>query len=144
MVAGGRACKRKREEIIMMNTVERIVIVNNGVYVNVVMEDNMGEILVDKTVRANKKLMLRMTMNEYYGFPEDAGYENEEVERELNSYVDIVDKESIAELCEMTVDEFTERFMDMETRSYRLDENGYIIPKEEASMLIYAIYERKH
>jgi hypothetical protein len=144
MVAGGRACKRKREEIIMMNTVERIVIVNNGVYVNVVMEDNMGEILVDKTVRANKKLMLRMTMNEYYGFPEDAGYENEEVERELNSYVDIVDKESIAELCEMTVDEFTERFMDMETRSYRLDENGYIIPKEEASILIYAIYERKH
>jgi hypothetical protein len=144
MVAGGRACKRKREEIIMMNTVERIVIVNNGVYVNVVMEDNMGEILVDKTVRANKKLMLRMTMNEYYGFPEDAGYENEEVERELNSYMDIVDKESIAELCEMTVDEFTERFMDMETRSYRLDENGYIIPKEEASMLIYAIYERKH
>jgi hypothetical protein len=144
MVAGGRACKRKREEIVMMNTVERIVIVNNGVYVNVVMEDNMGEILVDKTVRANKKLMLRMTMNEYYGFPEDAGYENEEVERELNSYMDIVDKESIAELCEMTVDEFTERFMDMETRSYRLDENGYIIPKEEASMLIYAIYERKH
>lgn len=128
----------------MMNTVERIVIVNNGVYVNVVMEDNMGEILVDKTVRANKKLMLRMTMNEYYGFPEDAGYENEEVERELNSYMDIVDKESIAELCEMTVGEFTEKFMDMETRSYRLDENGYVIPKEEASMLIYAIYERKH
>ena len=104
----------------------------------------MGEILVDKTVRANKKLMLRMTMNEYYGFPEDAGYENEEVERELNSYMDIVDKESIAELCEMTVDEFTEKFMDMETRRYRLDENGYVMPKEEASMLIYAIYERKH
>lgn len=128
----------------MKNLVERIMVVNNGVYVRIVMEDEIGEVLVDKTVKANKKLMLRMTVREYHGFLEDCVGADEEVERELNSYMDIVDRESIAQLCEMTEDELKETFMELETRYQRLDENGYVIPREEAGLLIHAIYERRH